>query len=453
MIDEDPTPAPEPTPVGAPPETGRPTDGVTAAASEVEPRKASRRNYAVMCADYIGSFTGFTFFMPHTILQEFATHLTRSNVLVGMMTSIVWAGGTVTQLAATGFVERLPIKKWFLVIVVGIMRLPLLVLAILTPILADSRPTVMLMVLYGVLTVHSLLDGCAWPPYAILYSKVIPARQRGTLYGFSGTVSNVLRIGTGLFIPFVLTSQHRWGGFPNGFALCFVIGFVILFASYLPLVLTDEPRDEVLRGRSATRDYTRAIRRILRHDRDFQYFAVFGCFSAYARCGSALYVTYSLRELGAPEGESGWFTVIIAVGAMVSLFWGRLADRSDNRTVLVLASVLAAVAPVWALFAPSRFWFYPVVFLTAVAGSGLELAGINMQLEFSAPAHAARYVALFAASQFLPRLTAPLAAGAVADALGFKAVFVMAGLSGIVSLAVISRMRDPRGRVETVESG
>ncbi len=462
MIDEHASPAAEPAPSstpqriwpvpGTPPDTGPPTGGVPEPARADGPAKASRRNYAIMFTDAIGYFTAITFFTPQTILQEFATHLTSANVLIGLITSISWSAVAVMQLAATGFVERLPIKKWFLVIVATVERIPLLVLVILTPVLADTRPGAMLLVLYGCLATQHLLMGCAIPAYSIVYSKVIPPRQRGTLYGLSTTLANALRIGIGLLIPYLLTAHQWWGGFPNGFALCFLIGLVILVASFIPFAFTDEPRDEVPASRSATRDYARAIRNIVLHDRDFRYYAVFGCFSVFAMSGTAFYVTYALRELGAPEGESGWFTVLMAIGTMMAILWGRIADRSNNRMVLVLATVLVIVAPVWALFAPGRFWFYPVILVTAVAVCGIELFGFNLTLEFSAPAHVARYVALFAAAQFLPRLAAPLFAGALADAFGFKAVFAMAALSGVAALAVLSRMRDPRGRVEAAGS-
>ena len=163
---------------------------------------------------------------------------------------------------------------------------------------------------------------------------------------------------------------------------------------------------------------------------------------------TAFYLTYAIRELGAPEGESGWFTIVISVGTAMALFWGMLADRTNNRVALCLATVLLIVAPMWVLAAPTRLSLYPVIFLTAVAMSSLDVTGYNVQLEFSSAAQVPRYVALYAAVQFVPRFAAPLIGGAMADRIGFRPVFVMASLSSVASLLALIRMRDPRGRIE-----
>jgi cyanate permease len=308
----------------------------------------------------------------------------------------------------------------------------------------------MLAVLFSVIAMQYLVMGLVVPAFSALYSKVIPTRQRGVLFGLSTSLANVVTIGTGLLIPIVLTANAWWGGFPNGYALCFLVGFVILMAGYIPLAFTDEAPDEPTSDDRSAKGYTLAMWRILRHDRDFQCFSLYGWFSVFGLSATAFYVTYSIRELGSPAGESGWFTVLMSIGTLASLFWGVLADRTNNRVVLFLCSILTTIAPVWAVFAPTRLWFYPVILITAAATSGLVLAGYNLQLEFSPPARVPRYVALFGAVQFLPRLAAPMIGGVLADAFGFKSVFVVAALSSLVAVVAITRMRDPRGRSETV---
>ena len=238
--------------------------------------KASRRNFSVMLIDAIGYFVGISFFSPQTTLQEFVTRLTTSNVLIGLTTSIAWGGMTLTQLFVANYVGRLPIKKWYVVLFGAFERLPLLVCAIVTPILAKPHPMAMLVVVFALLAAQYLFMGCILPSYSALYSKVIPPRQRGLLFGSGIGVANVLKLGTGLLIPFMLVADRWWGGFPNGFALCFLIGFIVLVASYIPLAFADEPREAGPAQRTSQREYARALWRILRHERDFQLFAVFG---------------------------------------------------------------------------------------------------------------------------------------------------------------------------------
>jgi MFS family permease len=405
----------------------------------------SRRNFGAALADVIGFWAGSSFFDPRSILQEFMTHLTKSNLVIGLMTSVVSSSISLTQVLVANYVERLPIKKWYVVGVASVERLLLLVLALLTPLLAVKHPKAMVGVLFVLLAMHYLSMGCSMPAYSALISKIIPARRRGLLYGLGGTVANVLTLGTGLAIPYILRSKAAWGGFPNGYAVCFGVGFVILTASFLPLAFVNEPRDVVPDERRTMFEFFGDLWTILRTRRDFQLFVAATSLSIFGAAGTAFHMTYAIRELGAGVGESGRFTFVMSLGALASFFWGALADRTDNRVVLLLSSLLVGCASAWSVFAPSLYWFYPVVFLTSVGARGLELAGYTIQMEFGPPAEVPRYVALTFGAQFIPRLVAPLAAGAIADSLGYHTVFVYATLSSFLSLVAILFMRDPRG--------
>jgi MFS family permease len=408
-----------------------------------KPRR-SRLNFGAALADVIGFWAGSSFFDPRSILQEFMTHLTKSNVVIGLMTSVVSSSISLTQVLVANYVERLPIKKWYVVGVASVERILLLVLAVLTPFLAVKHPKAMIGVLFVLLAMHYLSMGCSMPAYSALISKIVPPRRRGLLYGLGGTLANVVTMGTGLAIPFILRSKASWGGFPNGFAVCFGVGFLILTASFLPLAFVDEPRDTIPAHRHTMMQFFAQLWDILRTRRDFQLFIVATSLSVFGAAGTAFHMTYAIRELGAPTGESGWFTVLMSLGALASFFWGVLADRTDNRTVLKLASLLVAGASAYSIFAPSLYWFYPVVFVTSVGMRGLDLAGYTIQMEFGPPAEVPRYVALTFGAQYIPRLVAPVAAGLLADSLGFRTVFVYATLSSFLAFVSILFMRDPR---------
>ena len=405
----------------------------------------ARLNFGAALGDVVGFWAGSSFFDPRSILQEFMTHLTKSNLVIGLMTSVVSSSISLTQVLVANYVERLPIKKWYVVGVAAAERLLILLLAILTPFLAVKRPKLMVGALFVILALHYLSMGCSMPAYSSLISKIVPARRRGLLYGLGGTLANVVTMGTGLAIPFILRSDAAWGGFPNGFAVCFGIGFVLLTVSFLPLALVDEPRDVVPTERRTMLEFFSELWTILRTRRNFQLFVLAAGMSVFGAAGTAFHMTYAIRVLGAPEGESGWFTVVMSLGALASFFWGALADRTDNRVVLLFSSLLVGCASLWSVFAPSLGWFYPVVFLTSVGMRGLDLAGYTIQMEFGPPAEVPRYVALTFGTQYIPRLVAPLAAGVLAESLGYRTVFVYATLSSFLSLVAILFMRDPRG--------
>jgi MFS family permease len=394
--------------------------------------------------DVVGFTWGSSFFAPQTVLQEFVTHLTSSNVLIGLTSSVVSSGASLPQVLVASTVERLPVKKWYVLVMASVERLLFLVLALLTPVLAATRPGAMFAVLLLLVGAHYGVMGCSIPAYSGMISKVIPARQRGRLFGWGSTLGNLLVAASGLAIPGILAADDWWGGFPNGFAVCFFAGFAVLTATYIPLAFLDEPKEPASGPRARGVKFAGLLWDIVRRDRDYRWFLVYGWCSAFGLAGSALYVAYSLRALGAPAGQSGWFAALVGAGAMTSGLWGLLADRKDNRVVLFSAGLLLTVAPVWAVCAPSLGWFYPVVFLTAVGGWGSGIASYNVQMEFSPSAQVPRYVALTSLGLFVPRLAAPLVGGALADAWGYRAVFLFAAACSAAGLFAAWRMADPR---------
>ncbi|MBM3216886.1 hypothetical protein FJZ36_18480, partial [Candidatus Poribacteria bacterium] len=174
----------------------------TPAAASPQP-KATRRNFIAPLIDVIGFTVGSSFLAPQAVLQEFVTHLTRSNVLIGLTTSVIWSSTSATQVLVSNHVERLAIKKRYVMVIATFERLAVLLLAILTPILAATRPTAMLVVLLALMAAHYAMMGCSIPAYSAMFTKIVPARQRGILYGLGGTIANALRAGAGLFIPFL----------------------------------------------------------------------------------------------------------------------------------------------------------------------------------------------------------------------------------------------------------
>ncbi|MDA1190133.1 MAG: MFS transporter [Candidatus Poribacteria bacterium] len=408
------------------------------------PKKSTRKNFLLAWIDIVGFTSGNYFFAPQAILQEFATHLTSKSWVIGLTTSAPTSLIAVTQLLVAKRVERLPIKKWWVIVVAAFERLAILVLALLTPWLAGSHPTAMMVVLACLLAFHFGAMGSSIPAYSAMIAKVIPPRQRGIMYGAGGTVGNFITFGAGFVIPIMLTSALWWGGFPNGFALCFLIAFLLMTVSYVPLAWIDEPRETPSTTRVAPREFCRELTQTLKVSHDFRYFLISTVFLMFGGVGLSFYMTYAIRNLGAPVGESGIFTVILALGAMSSVLWGLFADRTDNRTALLVSGTLAVIGAVWAVFAPSLVAFYPVIFLSSVAMRGMELSGYTIQMEFGSEAQVPRYVALSGAVQFLPRLVAPIIGGAVADLFGFQSVFWFGAVCSAAGVAVVWKMRDPR---------
>jgi MFS family permease len=134
---------------------------------------------------------------------------------------------------------------------------------------------------------------------------------------------------------------------------------------------------------------------------------------------------------------------------------GWVADHLGHRLVLIAGVVATVAGNALALLSPSIETLGVVFALLGVHFAANNVSGLNVLLEF-APSAAERptYIGLGLTTVAPLAFAAPILAGLVADAWGFRAVFAAAGLFGLTALALLlSRVRDPRHLVETPLGG
>jgi MFS family permease len=141
------------------------------------------------------------------------------------------------------------------------------------------------------------------------------------------------------------------------------------------------------------------------------------------------------------------FTAMMLLGqSLGTLTLGWVGDHAGHRLVLLIGMTAAASATVMALVAPSLGVFALVFVLFGVQVAAVNVSALNVLLEFS-PTPDARptYVGLGTTAMAPMAFAAPLAGGLLADAVGFRAMFVVSltfALAGLVTLATL--VRDPR---------
>src|SRR5207302_392737 len=170
-------------------------------------------------------------------------------------------------------------------------------------------------------------------------------------------------------------------------------------------------------------------------------------FGVVGTIGNGFYTVYALRAWDAPAAHVGVFTTFLFVGQMVgNAALGWLADRRGHRLVMILGFGASLAGNVVAIAAPSLGAFGVVFVMMGIQIAAMNVSNLNVMLEF-APETSAQptYVGLGTTLQAPFAFVAPLAAGLLADALGFIAVFAVAAVAVSVALALlIARVRDPR---------
>jgi MFS family permease len=141
------------------------------------------------------------------------------------------------------------------------------------------------------------------------------------------------------------------------------------------------------------------------------------------------------------------FTAMMLLGQSIgTLTLGWVGDHAGHRLVLLIGMTAAAFATAAALVAPSLGAFNVVFVLFGVQASAINVSALNVLLEFSPTAEARpTYVGLGTTAMTPMAFVAPLAGGLLADAVGFRAMFVVSLAFAVVGLVVLATLvRDPR---------
>ncbi len=413
-------------------------------------RADKRFNFAACVIDAVGWPLGMAFFSVTTLLPVLLRHLGAGNVTVGALPALFNGLMFAPGFLLVGRLRRLQRARPLLMGVAATERLALLPLVLLVPRWGVSHPQWLVWALFACMGTSALALGLNQPVYYVVVGKTIPAHWRGRLYGYAGGLAGILGIGVDGILRHLLSGPN--GGFPQGFADCFAIGFATLAVSVVPLGLIREPPGH--KGSAAdphSGHYGQDSRAVWKSNAPFRRFLQGQICFQLGALATPFYVLDAVHRVHAgPDAVAGYTATLVLSAAFGSLFWGHWADRRGNKNVLLASGLCAAAGALLALLAPSAGVFYGVFALSALASAGVGIMGTNMVMEY---AKTSRDIPLYTAVYNMvtagPRALAPLLGGFVADmAHSYRPAFVLSAVFALASFVLMLRAAEPRGKAQ-----
>jgi MFS family permease len=386
-----------------------------------------------------------SFASSYGLLPLFVSHLSDSNLAVGAIPALR-AATLLPPIFVAGLTERLRRKQPFVLGVTVFERVPYLIMAVATPLLALSHPTALLWLFYALLAITTFSAGVAMPAWLDLIARMIPADWRGRFFGLSSALGGLLGV-AGSAGAAALLARFDW---VVGIALCFAIAFVCLTLSFICLVFAREPVEarDLARPREGTA--WRQLPAIVRRDQNLRRYLAALLLVTAASPTAAFYIVDAKGALGLSDGTAGLYaTVLLASATAGNLLWGSLGDRIGHKRVVVAGAFCTGLAPLLALMVRdprSGPLGYGVVFLLAgLATSALQLTALTFIIDLAPAAQRPTYVGLANAAQAPCALGAPLLGAALADARGYPALFALTALLALAGAFLVARaVHDPR---------
>src|SRR5688572_13745629 len=343
-------------------------------------RRHLRHNIIVNLLDggLFGVAIGFGSFA--TILSLFVASMTNSATLIGLVPAIHAAGWLLPHLVTANHTARLRRYKRTVLLMTIHERIPFLGFAIMALLIPKIGIQAGLIITFLFLTWQGLGGGFTANPWTSMISKIIPPEARGTFFGVQAAVANLFISASAVGAGYLLD----WYDSPWDFAVCFFIASIFFIISWGALALTREPEDteKIIEARQPS--LWHGASRILKRDKNFNWFLVSRFLSQFATMGFSFYIVYALRRFNADNVTLGFMTATLTISQMVAnVGMGWFGDRIGHRYMLILGAGAATLSSLLAWFASSLNWFIPIFILSGFANVSIWTNGMTMATTFS----------------------------------------------------------------------
>jgi len=420
------------------------------------------RNYRLgVAAGAIGGL-GVAFLHPELIIAGLIYALTKSAMLVALVTIISKAGSLGPQLWASTYLEHRPRKKSSFILIIVLRALGAAALVGAIWLLNRQVSTVSLAVFFGVYLWTCLCAGAGHVIFMDMVGRMIPMTRLGSFLGLRNLLGSVLAILAGMTIV-----QPILGGveLPSNYLLLAIVGGVLVMTAMTVFACCREEAGPRARRRTTLGESIRRGIKWLRNDHNYQMFFWFRIAFRINYLALAFFIPYGTEKLSHHGGGSlamlgGVMVAAIQLSRLgASVVWGKMADRWGFRTCLITSGVCFFLAPVLTLLAP----ILPQVFQVPIPGAGwtldlplavylLALAvfgagnqgsiiGGNHFIVSSAPSRRRPSYLGFVNTITSPLALLPFAAALLAKNAGISTVFVLVVFSSFISLTSALRMR------------
>jgi MFS family permease len=398
---------------------------------------------AALGADYALFGVGLSFASQSTILPAFAAYLGAPNIVIGAIPAVMTLGWFLPSLFAAGHTQTLVRKLPFVLRYTVWERAPFAVLALAAFFLAETAPTLTLALMLLSLLVITGVGGVLMPAWMDIIGRVIPRSARGRFFAFTNLAAGAGGFAGSLATASVLAAVPA----PASYGICFVAATICMALSYAALAVVRETPAASGSAAVALGAYLSRIPALLRRDPNLAWYLVARTFAMVGSMAGGFYTVYALREWSAPASQAGVFTTLLFVGQMAgNAVFGWLADRWGHRLVIMAGVAATLAGSLVALGAPTLAFFGVVFVMLGAQVAAMNVSALNVMLEF-APGleEQPTYIGLGTTLMAPIAFGAPLAAGLLADGLGFVSVFAASAAAAAIGLALLlTRVRDPR---------
>lgn len=312
---------------------------------------------------------------PNLTLAWIMNFLGAPAFLIGMLVPIKNAGSLLPQLAVSGRIRSLQIRKnvW-----AGAALFQALCMAASGTLLYSLEADYLPWILAGLLLLYSMASGVASVAYKDVSAKTVPRGERGQMLSYRSTFGGLLALVAGGLLVFILKEQAD----RSVYACMFWFAGLLWLAAALIFYQIKEEKGATKGGRTPFEEI-RAGASLIKTDKGFRNFLITRSLMMAIPLLQPFYVLL-IKEYDPGLSKLRYVGLLIVLSGLAQVisspFWGKLADN-ESRKLMRIASALGILGALYAIsllvFDGFGFDFYavlPLFFLNGIAYSGTRLS-------------------------------------------------------------------------------
>ncbi len=391
-----------------------------------------------------GLFSSLSDNLVAGFLELFLLSYGVSNGIIGLNTSIANLCASVAIIPGAMAISRVRSRKRLVVFTGGgIGRFGLLAISLVPLVAGDSATAVVCLVCLNAL--RAVMGNFCNPAWTSMVADLVPATSRGRYFGKRNVAIIAASIIAAPLAGRVVKSLTGIAAFPQlGYQAIFFLSFA---AGMLATASFARIPDSSVSEESSIKPKGFPLRSLL-SDRRFAGFAASAfVWNTALQVSAPFFNVYLVSSLGASAATVGLLTAVASVSTLFGqLAFGRITDKRGDIFVQVLTGLLVPLLPLSWLFVASAG---QVVFINIASGllwAGYNLSSFNILLKLTPNDHRPEATAIYQTLVTSSAILGPLIGGAMADTLGYKAVFAASGIgrfAGILLFIVLVARTGP----------